>query len=122
VLALMLAFSFAAAWVGVWCGLVVRDPEAAQTITFTAILPVMFLSTVFVPATGLPTPLRQIAEYNPISTMAAAIRELFHNPSPPAPGVWPLEHPVVASLLWMVALVAVFAPLAVRRYRLLNSR
>jgi ABC-2 type transport system permease protein len=119
---LMLGWSFATAWLGVWCGLIVRDPEAAQTITFTALLPLMFISTVFVPADGLPAPLRQIAEYNPISTVAAAIRQLFHNPAPPAPDVWPLQHPVVGTLLWTLALTAVFAPLAVRRYRLLDNR
>jgi ABC-2 type transport system permease protein len=82
----------------------------------------MFLSTVFVPVGNLPTPIKQVAEWNTISAVATALRELWHNPSPPLPDVWPLQHPVAASLIWCVVLIAVFAPLAVRRYRRMSAR
>ena len=62
-------------------------------------------------------PLRQFAEYNPLSTVATAMRALFHNPAPAVSDAWPLTHPVLATVLWSVAILAVFAPLAVRRYR-----
>jgi ABC-2 type transport system permease protein len=76
---------------------------------------------IVLPIAGLPTPLKQIAEYNPLSEVAGAMRELFGNPSQPVPDAWPLVHPVAATVLWSVAIVAVVAPLAVRRYRRLAS-
>jgi ABC-2 type transport system permease protein len=65
--------------------------------------------------------LRQIAEYNPLSCVAGVLRELFHNPSPHVSDAWPLTHPVLATVLWSVGLIAVAAPLAVRRYRRLAA-
>jgi ABC transporter DrrB family efflux protein len=115
--ALLVLWAFAGIWVGTLLGLLVRDGETAQTVGFTVILPVMFLSAIFVPVGGLPTPLRQFAEYNPLSTVATAMRRLFHNPAPAVSDAWPLTHPVLATVLWSVAILAVFAPLAVRRYR-----
>ena len=109
--------AFAGIWVGTLLGLLVRNGETAQTVGFTVILPVMFLSAIFVPVGGLPTPLGQFARYNPRSAVATAMRELFHNPAPAVSDAWPLTHPVLATVLWSVAILAVFAPLAVRRYR-----
>jgi ABC-2 type transport system permease protein len=114
---LLVLWAFAGVWIGTWLGLVVRDGETAQTIGFTVFFPIMFLSAIFVPIDGLPTPLRQIAEWNPLSAVATATRELFHNPSPSIADVWPLDHPILATVLWSVGLLAVFVPLAVRRYR-----
>jgi ABC-2 type transport system permease protein len=119
--ALLVLWAFAGIWAGTLLGLVVRDGETAQTVGFTVLLPVMFLSAIFVPVAGLPTPLRQFAEYNPLSAVATAMRELFHNPSPRVSDAWPLTHPVAATVLWSVGLVALCAPLAVRRYRRMAS-
>jgi ABC-2 type transport system permease protein len=115
--ALLILWSFAGVWIGILFGLLVRDGETAQTLGFTLLFPLMFLSAIFVPIGGLPTPLRQIAEWNPLSAVAGAIRQLFHNPAPHVSDAWPLAHPVLATVLWSVALIAVCAPLAVRRYR-----
>jgi ABC-type polysaccharide/polyol phosphate export permease len=115
--ALLILWSFAGVWIGTLLGMVVRDGETAQTLGFTVFFPFMFLSGIFVPIAGLPTPLRQTAEWNPLSTVAAAVRDLFHNPSPHASDAWPLAHPVAATLLYSLVIIAVFAPLAVRRYR-----
>ena len=70
------------------------------------------------PLDGLPPLLRPIAEYNPVSAFAAACRTLFGNPVdvPAEPG-WPLEHPVLSSFLWCVAILAVATPLMLWRYR-----
>jgi ABC-2 type transport system permease protein len=114
---LLVLWSFAGIWIGTLLGMVVRDAETAQTVGFTVLFPMMFLSAIFVPIGGLPTPLRQIAEYNPLSAVAGAMRDLFHNPSPHVSDAWPLAHPVLATLVWSIAIVAVVAPLAVRRYR-----
>jgi ABC transporter DrrB family efflux protein len=118
---LLVLWAFAGVWIGTFLGMVVRSAEAAQTVGFTVLFPMMFLSAIFVPIGGLPTPLRQIAEYNPLSAVAGALRALFHNPSPPVSHAWPLTHPVLATVLWSVGLIALVAPLAVRRHRRLAA-
>jgi ABC-type polysaccharide/polyol phosphate export permease len=70
-------------------------------------------------SSNLPGPLRVFAEWNPVSTVTQAARERFGNipPGSPEPGAWSLQHPVLYTLIWVVAIVAVFAPLATARYR-----
>ena len=114
---LLLLMAFAVTWAGIFLGLLVRDPDGADGIAMTIIFPAMFLSGIFVPVAGLPSPLRQLAEINPLTSLATAMRELFHNPTGPLPDVWTLQHPVATSLLWAGGLMAVFVPLAVRRYQ-----
>jgi ABC-type multidrug transport system permease subunit len=84
------------------------------------IFPLMFLSGIFVPVAGLPDGLRQIAEVNPLTTLATATRELFHSPTGNVPDVWMLQHPVLSSLAWAAVLMAIFVPLSVRRYKRMN--
>ena len=115
--ALLLLFAFAMSWIGVWLGLSVPTVEVAQQVSFTTIFPITFLSNVFVPTQTLPDWLRPIAEWNPISSLTAAIRDLWGNPNPFAASGFPAEQPVLLTLIWMVVIVAVFAPLGVRRYR-----
>ena len=71
------------------------------------------------PSETLPTPLRVFAEWNPVSSVTQAARELFGNTSPevPVPDVWSLQNPVLYTLLWVVAMLLVFVPLATRLYR-----
>jgi ABC-2 type transport system permease protein len=64
----------------------------------------------------MPAWLRVLADVNPVSTVSAAVRALCGNPSAPAGGLWLLEHPVTASLLWSGVLLAVFVPLTTHRY------
>ena len=118
---LLILWALAGIWIGTLLGMFVRDAESAQTIGFTVLFPMMFLSAIFVPIAGLPTPLRQIAEYNPLSAVAAALRELFHNPSSSVSDAWPLTHSVLATILWSVGIIALFAPLAVHRFRRLAA-
>jgi ABC transporter DrrB family efflux protein len=119
--ALLVLWAFAGVWIGTLLGMVVRSAEAAQTVGFTVLFPMMFLSAIFVPIAGLPTPLKQVAEWNPLSAVAGAMRELFHNPSPVVSEAWPLVHPIAATIMWSAGLIAVCVPLAVRRYRRLAS-
>jgi len=89
-----------------------------QGLVFMTVFPLTFLSNAFVPAASLPDGLQQIAEYNPVSAVAAAVRTLFGNPTAiPADAPWPLLHPVTAAVLWSVAFLAVAAPLCVWRFR-----
>ena len=78
---LLLAFAFTMLWVGALIGVIVRSPDAVLGIGFLLVFPLTFLSSTFVPIDGLPDGLRQIAEYNPVSSLAAATRELFGNPT-----------------------------------------
>jgi ABC-type polysaccharide/polyol phosphate export permease len=89
----------------------------ADNATFAWVFPLTFLANTFVPAGGLPSWLRPLAEWNPVASTAAAARQLFGNPIPPHTHSLPLDHPVLSSLIWTVGLIAVVAPLAVRRYR-----
>jgi ABC-2 type transport system permease protein len=114
-LLLLLAFQFAATWVGLYLGLVVGKEETAAQASIL-VIPVSMISNVYVPTSGMPGWLRLIADWNPISALAAAARQLLGSPSTPASGAWPLEHPVVASLAWTALLLAVFVPLCTRRY------
>jgi ABC-2 type transport system permease protein len=105
-------------WVGTLFGLMVRTPETAAVIGFVVFLPLTFVANAFVPTEGVPTVLRVAADWNPISATVAACRHLFGNPgAATASSAWPLQHAVLASIGWSLFLIAIFLPLAVRRYR-----
>jgi ABC-type multidrug transport system permease subunit len=113
----MLGFTFAMAWIGVFCGLIVRTVEVAQQMGFLILFPLTFLSNAFVPTETLPSWLQPVAEWNPVSVLTQATRELFGNPDPAPSDSWPAQHALPLSIAWIIGLVLVFAPLAVRRYR-----
>ena len=116
--ALSLMFGYAFTWVGVCLGMVLRSPEAAQQTGFIIFLPLTFISSAFVPIQTMPGWLQPIAAWNPMSALAAASRELFGNPNPAAAvDAWPMQHPELAVVCWSVAMLLVFAPLAVRQFR-----
>jgi ABC-2 type transport system permease protein len=114
-LALVAAFQFAATWVGMYLGLVIGNEEGAGQAGIL-VFPVTTVSNVFVPTSGMPAWLRTIADWNPVSALAAAMRELFGNPTAPTNGAWPLLHPVLASVCWLALLLVIFVPLCAARY------
>lgn len=114
-LGLLLAFQVAMIWVGMYLGLVVGKEETAAQASIL-IFPVTTISNVFVPTSGMPGWLRAVAYWNPVSAVAAAVRQLFGSPAAPANGAWPLEHPIAASLGWTALLLIVFVPLCTARY------
>jgi len=117
-LALALLFGYAFTWAGILLGMVLRSPEAAQQLGFIIFLPLTFVSSAFVPTQGMPGWLQPVAEWNPMSALAAASRKLFGNPNPAATvHAWPMQHPELAVVAWSVGMLLVFAPLAVRQYR-----
>jgi len=114
---LLLLFAMAMSAIGVWLGMLVPTVEVANQVAFTTIFPITFLSNVFVPPQTLPEWLRPVAEWNPVSTLSTSIRELWGNPNP-FPGAGPPgDEPVLVTILWLVGIVAVFTPLAIRKYR-----
>jgi ABC transporter DrrB family efflux protein len=115
---LALLFGYAFTWAGICLGLVLRSPEAAQQTGFVIFLPLTFISSAFVPTQGMPGWLQPVANWNPMSALAATSRHLFGNPNPAAAvHAWPMQHPELAVVAWSAAMLLVFAPLAVRLYR-----
>jgi ABC-2 type transport system permease protein len=115
---LLIAFAFAMIWVGVLLGSVVKTPEGVTGIAFAILFPITFIASTFVPTTTMPGVLRTIAEWNPVTALADAVRILFGNPNTPtAPGdPWPIANPIAYSIIWIIGIVVVCAPLAVRVY------
>src|SRR5262245_744001 len=114
----ILVFAFAMLWCGTLLGVVVRSTDAAQGVVFTVVFPMTFLANTFVPIAGLSPVLRTIAEWNPISALAAAIRTLFNNPTAlPPNAAWPLQHCVAVSVGWSLLLIAITMPAAIRAFR-----
>lgn len=116
---LLLAFSYAFSWIMALVGLLVPSVEVVNNASFMVIFPLTFIANTFVPVQNLPVVLRVFAEWNPISAVTQAVRELFGNIpfGTPPPTAWPLQNAVVYTLIWAVLIIAVFAPLSVRRYR-----
>jgi ABC-type multidrug transport system permease subunit len=115
---LLLLLAALAIWLGTMLGIAVRSPDAVMGVAFIVIFPLTFISSAFVGTGTLPDGLRQVAEWNPISALAAGVRTLFGNPTAvPSDAVWPLAHPVLASMIWIVAGLAVVIPLTMRIYR-----
>jgi ABC-2 type transport system permease protein len=117
--ALILLLRFALTWMGIFLGLVVPDPEVVPVIVFPLAFPLAAVSNVFVAPDLMPGWLGPVAAWNPLSSTVAAARELFGNPGLGGDS-WVTQHPMLLAVLWPLALIAVFAPLAVRRYRRLG--
>jgi ABC-2 type transport system permease protein len=121
---LLLLFAYSMSWLMATVGLLVRAPEVVQQASFIVIFPLTFIANTFVPTDNFPTVLKVIADWNPVSAVVQAARELFGNTAPAlaAPDTWPLQNPVVYTLIWSALLLAVFVPLSVRIYRRTASR
>ena len=114
---LILVFGFGMIWFGILIGSLMRSVEAVNGVMFTVLFPITFLANTFAPTEPMQKWLRVIAEWNPVSSLAQAMRELWGN-GPPAPpdAQLPLHHPVLATVLYSLALTAIFAPFALRAY------
>jgi ABC-2 type transport system permease protein len=113
-----LLFSYALSWGCACLGMVSKSPESAQSVGLVILFPLAIVSNALVPTEHMPAVLRVLADWNPVSAVTSAARQLFANPNPSASiHAWPMQHPVLASLLWSVALIAIFAPLATHLYR-----
>ncbi|MBC7633137.1 MAG: ABC transporter permease [Flavobacterium sp.] len=123
---LLLVFAYAISWVMAWVGLLVPSPEVVNNASFIIIFPLTFVANTFVPLGTLPGPLRAFAEWNPVSAVTQAARNLFGNPDPDpraaGPTAWPLMHPELYTLIWAAAVLLIFVPLANAQYRRSTSR
>lgn len=115
---IILLFAFAMLWLGTLLGIAVRSPDAAQGMLFMIVFPMTFVASTFVPIAGFSPFLRVLASWNPVSSMAAAVRTLFGNPTgTPAGAAWPLVHPVASAIAWCLLIIVVCLPLALRQFR-----
>lgn len=116
--AVVLFFTYALSWACACLGIVAKGPESGASLGLIVLFPLAFVSNALVPTRGMPAWLRDVADWNPVSAVTAAVRHLFGNPNPSASiHVWPMQHPVLASLAWSVGILAVFAPLAAYLFR-----
>ncbi len=117
--ALLLMFAYAFSWIMALVGLSVPSVEVINNASFMVIFPLTFIANTFVPSDNLPEPLKTFAEWNPVSSLTQAVRELFGNipVGTPEPTAWPLQNPVFYTFVWIAIILIVFVPLAVRRYR-----
>ncbi|MEA2507183.1 MAG: type transport system permease protein [Actinomycetota bacterium] len=120
---ILLLFSYAISWVMAYVGLKVSSVQVFQNASFMFIFPVTFIANTFVRSDLLPGPLRVFADWNPVSSVAQAVREAFGNTgSLPQPQVWSLRNPLAYSLIWVVVILIVFVPLSIRQYNQSSKR
>ncbi|HEY5164391.1 MAG TPA: ABC transporter permease [Acidimicrobiia bacterium] len=108
-LGLVLAFSYSLSWLFAIVGLAVRNGETAQAASFPLLAPLVFASSAFVPVASMPDWLQVFAKHQPVSVVVNAVRGLTLGSA--------TTSTVLSALAWIVGLVAVFAPIAVARYR-----
>jgi ABC transporter DrrB family efflux protein len=121
---LLLVFGYAMSWIAATIGLSVSSVEVAQSAGFIWMFPLTFLSNAFISSSTLPGWLQPVADWNPISSVVLALRDLWGNaPSGAARGSgFPAQHPLLLSIIWIVGILVAFMPFAIARYRRAASR
>ncbi len=119
---LLLLFAYTVAWIGATIGLSIPNPETASTAGLAWLFPLTFLSNAFVPISSMPAWLQTFAAFNPVSTLVLATRELFGNPTGIQPDYWPLQNPVIYTVLACAVLITIFATLSVRKFGRTTSK
>ncbi|WP_104101011.1 ABC transporter permease [Cryobacterium sp. M96] len=120
---LLLLFSYSFSWVMALLGMNVKTPEVINNASFLILFPLTFISNAFVPSDTLPTPLRVFAEWNPVSSLVQAARELFGNEgTAPVPDIWTMQNPIATVLIGTTVMLVVFVPLCVRKFASISSR
>ena len=108
-LALLILFGYAFSWVFALLGMLVSSPESANSLGFIAVFPLTFISSAFVPVESMPEALQWFAKINPFTIEVNAMRALWVGA--------PAHNYVWGAVVWSLVILAIFAPLAVRRYR-----
>jgi ABC transporter DrrB family efflux protein len=119
---LLFAFGYAMSWLSATIGLSVGSVEVAQSAGFIWMFPLTFLSNAFVPTGTLPNWLQAVAEWNPISSIVLSLRQLWGNVGQAGSSGFPGRHPLLLSALWIAAILAVFLPLSISKYRRAAAR
>jgi ABC-2 type transport system permease protein len=122
--ALLLGFAYAFSWVMATVGLSVKSVEVVNNAAFIVIFPLTFIAPTFVPMDNFPTAIKFFASWNPVSALTVAVRELFGNTNPafPPPDSWPIQNAKLVSVVWILVILAIFIPLAIRAYKKAAAR
>ncbi|WP_168914721.1 ABC transporter permease [Microcella flavibacter] len=122
--ALLLLFAYAFSWLMAFLGMSVRSPEIINNVSFLVLFPITFISSAFVPAESLPGPLRTFAEWNPVTSLVQACRDLFGNtPDGFVPGdAWTVQNPILTVLIGIVVLLVVFVPVSIAKFAALGKK
>jgi ABC transporter DrrB family efflux protein len=116
--AVALFFAYALSWLAGCVGLWAKGAETAQSFGFLVLFPLSFVSNALVPTRGMPDWLRAVADWNPVSAVTAACRELWGNPNPSSISTaWSMQHPVWTALAWSIGILVICLPLASLLYR-----
>lgn len=107
---LVLAFAYVFSWISAYVGISVRNPETAQSVGFIWVFPLVFASSAFVPTATMPGAVRAFANVNPVTLVVDAARDL-------TVGGGSALRPALGTLAWLLGLLLVFVPLAVRALR-----
>ena len=118
----LLLFAYAISWIMAFVGLKVTSVEMVNNASFMVIFPMTFIANTFVDVTQLPSFLRTVAYWNPVSSVAQAARESFGNAGVPPPDVWSLQNPILYTLIWVGIILAVFIPASVRLYEKTSTK
>jgi len=115
---LLLMFGYAISWIMAYVGLIVPSVDVVNNASFMVIMPLTFVSNAFVPLASFSGILRHVVEWNPVSALTQAARELFGNlPSgTQTPDAWSMQHPAAYTSIWVALVMIVFVPLSVRQY------
>lgn len=115
---LLMLYAYSLSWMMAYVGQLVRSVEVVNNASLVVIFPLTFAANTLVPSETMPGWLRVVAEWNPVSAVTQAGRELFGNipAGTPEPTAWSLQNPIVYTLAWVAALLIIFVPLAVRRF------
>ena len=116
--ALLVLFAYAISWIMAYIGLIVPSVDVINNASFIVIMPLTFVSNAFVPTDSFPSFLKGFVEWNPVSSVTQAVRELFGNvpEGMPIADAWSMQHPVLYTILWVAVILLVFVPLSVRTY------
>ena len=122
--ALLFLFGYAMSWISAVIGLSVKSVEVAQSAGLIWLFPLTFLSNAFVATDRLPDWLQPVADWNPISSIVLALRDLLGNaPDGFARGSgFPADHPGLLAVGWCVLILVVFVPLSIAQYRKAAAR
>jgi ABC-2 type transport system permease protein len=120
---LLLLFSYAFSWVMALLGMSVKSPEVINNASFMILFPLTFISNAFVLSSTLPGPLEAFANWNPVSALVQAVRELFGNTGTvPVPDAWPMQNAVITVVIGTALMLVVFVPLCIRKFASISSR
>jgi ABC transporter DrrB family efflux protein len=122
--ALLFGFGYAMSWISATIGLSVKSVEVAQSAGFIWMFPLTFLSNAFISTDSLPSLLQKVADWNPVSSIVLALRDLWGNSAlgQERGHGFPARHPVAISVVWLVVILVVFLPLSIAKYRRAASR